>query len=236
MTLRFVSPQKAPFEFTVVAFHSVEPMAKTASLPFPRFPTAEESETKLSAQVPEGLELSATAFRWQNDQNSPTGASVPTLGRNPPAMLVGGDYDRGLGKVEVAWQPYRPELNCEVRAEVSVQDRQIAIQQSFKFQLPEGDVRPIRFRGPMDASARIGRNRSLGIHSQRERGEERNHPQCSVCPATGALRGFDFGSVSLARSGDAVGIDGPGLGRGAPGGKDRWPLAGLTARVEPGTR
>ena len=151
MTLRFVTPQKTPFEFTVVAFHSVEAMAKSASLLLPRFPTAEESETKLSAQVPEGFELAAKAFRWQNNQIAPNGESVPTLGRSPPAMLVGGDYERGLGKVDVAWQPYRPELNCEVRAEVTVQERQLAIQQTFKFQVPEGDLRPIRFRGPPDA-------------------------------------------------------------------------------------
>jgi hypothetical protein len=56
--------------------------------------------------------------------------------------------EKGAARVELGWQAYRPELDAEVRAEVTVQDRQAVVVQTIRFRSPDGGGRPIRLRGP----------------------------------------------------------------------------------------
>jgi hypothetical protein len=150
-TVRFATPQKAAFEFTLSAVFPVAP-GGAASVPLPRFTQAEERETKLTAAVGDGLEVSGTGFGWENGQPAMSGEPLKEAGRGSATTSVSGEFDRGVGRVDLKWQAYRPELGCEWRAEVTVHPRQLSVTQTLKFVAPEGDVRAVRLRGPEDLS------------------------------------------------------------------------------------
>jgi hypothetical protein len=148
--VRFATPQKAAVEFTLTGTFAMPPVNGTATLPLPRFPQAEERDTKLTATVGEGLQLSGTGFGWENGQPAGAGEPLKSSGRGSAATAVTGEFDRGPSKVELRWQPYRPELGCEVRAEATVSPRQVSVTQTFKFTAPDADVKVLRFRGPAE--------------------------------------------------------------------------------------
>lgn len=147
-TVRFATPQKAAFEFTLTGTSPLPPAGGKVSLPLPRFPQAEERDTKLTASVGDGLELTGTGFGWENGQPAGNGEPLKAAGRGAAATAVSGEFDRGVSKVELHWQVYRTELTCDSRAEVTVHPRQLSVTQTFKFSAPDGDVRAVKFRGP----------------------------------------------------------------------------------------
>lgn len=148
LTLRFQVPQKAAFDLTLLATLPIQPQDRGVALVLPRFLTADERETRLTAAVPDGLELSGVGFGWEGGKPAAAGEPLKSSGRGSAAQTVTGEFDRGVSKVELGWKPFRPELGCEVRAEVTVQERQVAVVQVLKFMPTEGDTRPVLLRGP----------------------------------------------------------------------------------------
>jgi hypothetical protein len=148
LDLRFATPQKTAFDFTLSATFPVRQQDRHASLPLPRFPQAVERDTRLTATVPEQLELSATGFGWAGDKPTATGEPLKPPGRGPAAQTAAGEFDRGVARVDLGWQPYRPELVCDTRAEVTVQERQLAVTQVLRFRPSDRDDRPVVLRGP----------------------------------------------------------------------------------------
>lgn len=147
-TVRFATPQKAVFDFTLTATHPLPLTGTAVTLPLPRCPLAEERDTKFTATVGDGLEVSGAGFGWENGQPAATGELLKASGRGPAMTTAGGEFDRGLSKVELAWQVYRTELSCDVRAEVTVHPRQLIVTQTVKFFAPDGDVKVVKLRGP----------------------------------------------------------------------------------------
>src|SRR5581483_1860981 len=56
--------------------------------------------------------------------------------------------DGGLARVVLVWNPHRPDLTADVRADVTVQDRQVVVNEVIKLRSPDGFLRGVRFRGP----------------------------------------------------------------------------------------
>jgi len=149
--VRFISPQKQPFEMTLTSTFPVPPGARELAIPLPKFPQAELRESKIAASVADGLELRGTGFTPESGFAS-TEALKAAPGKKSGAVTnVAGEFERGLERVELAWQPYQPELACEIRADITVQERQTLISQTITFKPTADDRRPIRVRGPMNA-------------------------------------------------------------------------------------
>ena len=150
LSIRFRNPLRAMTELTLSATLPAPGVALETSIGLPQFSPADEREAKVQVSVPDGLEVRATASPW--DATQPSQAEplkAVAVGTKPSATtLVSGDFERGVGRVDIAWQTYRPELLCSVRGEVTIQDRQFVVSQVFQFRSPGEDAKAIRFRGP----------------------------------------------------------------------------------------
>ncbi len=147
-TVRFATPQKAAFDFTLTATTALPLTGGRLTVPLPRFPLAEERDTKLTASVGDGLEVSGTGFGWENGQPAGNGELLKAAGRGAATTSVNGEFDRGASKVELNWQVYRTELACDARVEVTVHPRQLSVTQTLRFSAPDGDVKVVKLRGP----------------------------------------------------------------------------------------
>ncbi len=146
ITLRFVTPQKAAVDLRVFATHPLPAAGRQLTLLLPRFLQADERDTLVEVAGGDGWTVSAAGHAWDRGGSSAdTAVQLRGIGREAT-----GEFERGAAKVEVNWRPFRPELACDVRADVTVQDRQLAVQQSFRFRLTDGDTRPFRLTVPGD--------------------------------------------------------------------------------------
>ena len=100
---------------------------------------------KISVSVPEGLEIRGSASLNENT-NEPLKPGTPV--KNRAIAQIQGDFDRRPERVELAWHPYRPDLACDNKVEITIQDRQTQIVQTLIFKPTASDHRPIRMRGP----------------------------------------------------------------------------------------
>lgn len=155
--IRLITPQKAPFDLSLTALFPVPPTSREVALAIPRFLTAEgttgpipvqESAAKVTATVPDGLEVRGSVV-----DTATTPATLElrpgTTGKPTGAVTsIAGQTDGGVSRVELAWQPYRPDLTTEIRTEVSLQDRQATVSETLRIRLTEGDARPMILRGP----------------------------------------------------------------------------------------
>ena len=153
--VRLAAPQKGPFGLVLEAAWPVPPAAREAVIPLPRFPAAAERGARVTAGVPDGFEVRGTAREWDGRQavGFPTELVPPT----PPAggaavTAVAGRFDAGAARVDLAWQPYRPPLAADVRADVTLYERQAEVHQTVRLSAPDGLPRAVRFKGPPAAA------------------------------------------------------------------------------------
>jgi hypothetical protein len=143
--VRLTAPQRAGFDLTLSAVFAAPPAVRQSVLQLPTFPGATVAGPTVVAEVPAGLEIVRGVVR--------TAAGEVPL--DPPAGKVfatgTASPDRPPTAVEVAWQPHRPELTADVRAEVTPLDRQTNVTQVFKLRPADPDGKPIRLRGPAGA-------------------------------------------------------------------------------------
>jgi hypothetical protein len=163
VTVRLAAGQRQPFVVVLVATVPLPPGAREAVVTLPRFPRATERDAAVTATVPDGLEVRGTARGWDGDAPAAWTAllgPVPGPDGKPPRVVtaVTGRVEGGLARANLLWQPYRPDVSAAVRADVSVGDRQVDVAQVVKLRAPDGWPRPLKLRGPADAtglSARI---------------------------------------------------------------------------------
>jgi len=154
VVVKLASGRRNPFEFTLSALLPVsDPIRGSASLLLPRFPQTPEGDALVTAEVPAGKELRGTAHEWEGDK--PSGWANPltpvpgTDGKVPKTVTaITGRFDQGLARIDLSWQPHRPELLAEIVADVDVQDRQIVIEGELRLRSPDALVSPIHCRGP----------------------------------------------------------------------------------------
>jgi hypothetical protein len=150
VVVRFTTPQKTAFEFTTTANFPHPPSARELTLSLPRFVQADERETKVTVAATDGWTVSGTGYGWEASQPAAVGEPLKATGRPSATAGVSAEFDRGLSKLDLRWQPHRAELGCEMRADVTANERQLAVTQVFKFRPAEGDVRPVRLRAVGD--------------------------------------------------------------------------------------
>jgi hypothetical protein len=156
VTVRLVDKFKQPFTVVLVGTVPVPPGGRDAVIPLPKFPRAVERDATATATVPEGLEVHGTARGWDGD--TPAAWSTPLFavpgadGKVPKAVTaVSGKGERGLARVALTWQPYRPDVTADVRTEVTIGERQVVVSQVIKLRSPDGLPKTIRLRGPAEA-------------------------------------------------------------------------------------
>ena len=153
LAVRLAATQKQPFDLVLTAVLPVPPGAKDAAVQLPRFPGATARDATLTAAVGDGLEVRGAGREWDADQPAAWGQPLAPLpgpdGKPPKAVTaVGGKFDHGLARADLAWSPYRTELTADVRAEVAVHDGQVVVREQIKLSAADGFGKPIRFRGP----------------------------------------------------------------------------------------
>ncbi len=157
MAIRFNAPQKSAFTLKLLSTRPSPPKVGAPDeresklvMALPRLPQTDERESSLTAAVPEGFEVRGTIALWEAGQ--PSAATDPLTGTTPNRTAainsIGGIFDRAIARVELAWQSYRPALICDNRVEVTLQPRQLLVQQVLRFRPTQDDRRPIRLRGP----------------------------------------------------------------------------------------
>ena len=158
LVVRLAAVQREPFDFTLSATLPVADAARgTAAILLPRFPQSQEGDTQVTVLVPAGTEVSASAHEWEGEQVSGRSHPMaPAAGADgkplKPVTAVAGRLDQGAARIDVVWQPHRPDLAADLRVDVEVQDLQILVDEEVRLQSPDGFSRPVVFRGPAAAT------------------------------------------------------------------------------------
>lgn len=152
VVVRLATGYKQPFDLVLTATVPVEPGATSAVVPLPRFPGADEGETIVTASVSEGQEVRGESRDRDGEYaawGTPLAPTPGADGRLPRAVAtVSRKSEVGLARVALSWQPYRPDLAADGRADVTLGDRQLVVTQHVRLRSAEGLPRPLRFRGP----------------------------------------------------------------------------------------
>ncbi len=156
VTVQLAAGFKQPFALVLVGTVPLAPNAREATVSLPRFPKSVERDATVTATVPDGLEVRGTARGWDGDQPAAWGAPLTGVpgpdGKVPKAVVaVSGKGERGLARVALAWQPYRPDIVTDIRSEVTIGERQLVVSQTIKLRSPDGLPKSVRFRGPPEA-------------------------------------------------------------------------------------
>jgi hypothetical protein len=149
-------PHKQPFDLVFTATVPVEPGESGAAVPLLRFSDAKEAGTTVTATVPDGLEVRGETRGWDAEfaaWGPPLAAAPGADGEAAKAVTaITGRGETGLSRVVLGWNPYRPSLTAEVRADVTLGERQMVVAQQIRLRSAEGLPRLIRFRGPREAA------------------------------------------------------------------------------------
>lgn len=156
--VRLAAEYKQPFDVVLTASVPLERAAREAAILLPRFPNATERDAVVAISTPDGLELRGVGHEWDGDQPAAWGQplAVSTGSDGKPlkvATAIGGKFERGLSRLDLAWTPYRPPLTADVRAEVVVHETQVVVSQRIGLRSLEGIPHSIRFQGAAEAKS-----------------------------------------------------------------------------------
>ena len=156
VTLKLTAPQKKPFAVALSATVPLPPGARDLVVPLPRFPKLIERDATATATVADGLVLSGTARGWDGDAPAAFGeplVPVPGPDGKVPKAVTGATAraERGLARLVLKWEPFRPDLSADLRAEVTVGERQLVVTQVVRLKSPDGFPKPVKLRGPANA-------------------------------------------------------------------------------------
>jgi hypothetical protein len=149
VTIRLAGAYRQPFDLVLTTTLGVPPGAREATIPLIRFPDGVEADTTVTATVLPGLEVRGSVREWDAGVAQPLSAVPGPDGKLPKAVAaVQAKADHGFSRVDLAWQPYRPDMTADIRAEVTVGERQAVVTQRVRLRSPDGFGRPVRFHGP----------------------------------------------------------------------------------------
>ncbi len=156
VTVQLAAGHKQPFDLVLTATVPIEPGDTTAIVPLPRFPGADEKDATVTVSVPEGLEVHGETREWGSEfaaWGNPL-APLPGPDGKPPrvATAITGKSEAGIARAVLGWNPHRPDLAADIRAAVIVGERQLEVVQRMTLRSADGFSRPVRFRGPPNAS------------------------------------------------------------------------------------
>jgi hypothetical protein len=153
LVIRLAAEHRQPFDLILTASIPTSGSAKEAAILLPRFPGAAERDTSVQVTVPEGLEVRGSAREWEGDQPASFGAALSPLGETKSSRavtVVGGKSERGMARLDLAWNVYRPPLAADIRADLVVHESQIVVTERVTLKSPEGLPRTVRFQGAAD--------------------------------------------------------------------------------------
>jgi hypothetical protein len=152
--IRLANTEREP---VTLILESRFPLATTATelkLDLPRFPDTEEGDTQIIVQVQDGLTLRGQVRELLGGVET----TVPLQPRLPikaglAVTQLAGSFDIPVVGVDLTWQPFRPELTSDVRADLSFGERQVTVTQTIRIQASDPITRSIRLKGPKSALA-----------------------------------------------------------------------------------
>lgn len=156
VVVRLAAGHKQPFDLVLTASVPFAPGTSELSIPFPRFPGAYEPEAVVTASIGEGREVRGEVFGWDGDFIVTPGIPMTPVATPGDAvaragMAISGKSELGLAKVALSWNLQRLDMTAEVRADVTLQDRQVLVNQVIRLRSAEGFNRGVRLRGPSAA-------------------------------------------------------------------------------------
>lgn len=146
-TLRLAAPQREPFELILEARWPLTLDTRETSILLPRLAATRERNGKLTASVPETLDVTGSVRTTEAGKLSGTAIE---LKRTNPHLLTGA-FDDGPSRVDLSWQPYRATLAADIAAEVTLQERQLSVTQHVRLSFPDGAGKAIRLTTPLAA-------------------------------------------------------------------------------------
>jgi hypothetical protein len=147
LLVRLASPQREPFELVLEARWPLPAEAREIAIPLPRIPAAREREAQVTVTVPESLELTGSAREWDAGKLAAAASELKRI----KSSSLGGGFDGGVARLDLAWQPFHAKLLADVRADLAISERQITVSQTIKLNFPEGAVKSVRLTGPTTA-------------------------------------------------------------------------------------
>ncbi len=152
VTILLANGQSEPFTLTIETLYEVPDTTTEAALLLPRFTNSFERESQLTVTVPDGLTVRGSVREVAANaavELSPAGTPKPEAA----VPQLTGTFETPLSRLDLTWQPYRPELTATVRADVTVGERQLTVVESIQFKAADAVGRAIRLRGPLNAVA-----------------------------------------------------------------------------------
>jgi hypothetical protein len=156
VVLTFAAPQRKPFTVALSATVPVPPGARAFAVPLLRFPQLIERDATALVAVGDGTVVSGTARGWDGDAPAAFGEPLVPVpgpdGKVPKAVArASARAARGLARLALEWEPFRPDLSAELRADVTVGERQLVVTQTLRLKSPDGFPKPVKLRGPAGA-------------------------------------------------------------------------------------
>jgi hypothetical protein len=150
LLVRLAAPQTAPFDLVLEATWPVPPMARESTVLLPRFPGAVERGSQMTISVPDGFTVHGTAHEGDGKQPAdyPIKLRPPTPTGAAAVTTLAGKFDMGVTHVDLEWGPFRPELTANVRADMTLHDRQAEIVQTIHLAAAGGLPRIVKLKGP----------------------------------------------------------------------------------------
>jgi hypothetical protein len=157
--VRLYTGQRRPFTLTLKARRLIDPGLRAIRLEMPRFPDCLEQTSRLQVAVPEGLTLRGQAEpRFKNQVEMAVALTPPTpipAGITTAIQQLVGTFEKGIGKVDLQWDAYRPELPTRIETDITLFEQQAKVEQIFYFGPVEPSTRPIRFRTSANLPANL---------------------------------------------------------------------------------
>jgi hypothetical protein len=151
LIIRLANSYKQPVQITLTATYPLSPTAAETLLPLPRFPGANVTSTQVQISVPEDLQVQGQYREWVGGRTAVTGSPLkpmPTSGSKIGAFSqLQASSEQPIAAVYLQWKPYRPDLAAESRAEITLTERQILIQQTLRLRSNESLPPRVRLQG-----------------------------------------------------------------------------------------
>lgn len=151
LIIRLANSYKQPVQITLTALYPLATTTQEVLLPLPRFPGANLTPTQVYISVPEDLQVQGHYREWLGGHTAPTGSPLKPLpasgSRGGSVSQLQASSEQPIAAVFLQWKPYRPDLAADSRVEMTLNERQILVQQTFRLRTNESLPRTVQLQG-----------------------------------------------------------------------------------------
>lgn len=141
--VRLSDPQRRPFALHFGGAIDVAADARQTTLPLPRPTTGFDKVATIEVRAAAGLVVRGTVH--EGDRELP-------LAPSPRGDAVQAACDRVPQRIDLAWQPGRPEITATATVDVTLADNQLSLRHTFALTRPPGQV---VLHGPPELAGRV---------------------------------------------------------------------------------